>query len=373
MTKPILPPATLGIVGGGQLGQMMALAAKPMGYRVVVLDPQINAPAAQIADQQLVANYDDESALRNLADIADVITYEFENVSQEALANAVPAKQLPQGTQLLHITANRLREKTFIADLGLPVAPFAAVDNVVALDASCHKVSLPAILKTVEGGYDGHGQWDIPNQEALANLLAHWDVPVNTPMILEKQITFDRELSVMVARDISGEIRTWPVTVNEHQNHILHVSAAPASLSDKIADEIAHIAKTLANALNLVGVLGIEMFVAGDQVYVNELAPRPHNSGHFTIEATNVSQFEGHVRSVLGLPIPEIKQWAPAMMLNLLGDDINRARRELVDHPEWHIHDYGKDEVKPGRKMGHITVTGLREMKALRAWGHQKG
>ncbi len=186
MTKQILPPATIGIVGGGQLGQMLALAAKPMGYRVIVLDPQVDAPAALVADQQIVANYDDVSALRNLANQADVVTYEFENVNQTALQATVPAEKLPQGVALLNITANRLREKQFVAALGLPVAPFAAVDNLVELDARCHEVSLPAILKTATGGYDGHGQWDIPNTDALANLLAHWQQPTDITLVLEK-------------------------------------------------------------------------------------------------------------------------------------------------------------------------------------------
>jgi len=371
MIKQIMPPATIGIVGGGQLGQMMAQAAKPMGYKIIILDPQVDAPAANMADQHIVASYDDRSALRNLAELVDVVTYEFENVDRQALAETIPAEKLPQGTQLLEITANRLREKQFVASLGLPVVPFAPINNLAAIDESCHAVTLPAILKTTEGGYDGHGQWDIADQEALANLVAHWDLPVNMPLILEKRLQFDRELSVMVTRDALGSVRTWPVTVNEHQHHILRVSAAPATLSDKIAQSIDKIAHTLADALNLVGVLGIEMFVAGDQVYVNELAPRPHNSGHLTIEATNISQFEGHIRSVTGMPIPVIQQYAPAMMLNLLGDDLTRARQDFINHPEWHFHDYGKTQIKPNRKMGHITVTGLVEMKALREWGNQ--
>ncbi|MDR3190970.1 MAG: 5-(carboxyamino)imidazole ribonucleotide synthase [Lactobacillaceae bacterium] len=375
MNKIILPPATIGIVGGGQLGRMIALAAKPMGYRVGVLDPTPDCPAGQIADFQITAGYDDEAALLNLARQSDVLTYEFENVDLNTLQEASKITALPQGTDLLHITKNRLREKQFLADNGIPVTTFAEVESVVSLDAKVAEVGCPAILKTAEGGYDGHGQWDIDSQETLSALIARWPVPENVQLILEKQISFDRELSVMVTRDGLDQVHVWPVAENVHANHILKTTHAPANISATLKAEIFQIATQIAEHLDLRGVLGVEMFVAGDAVYVNELAPRPHNSGHYTIEGTNVSQFEGHVRSICGLPIDEIKAVDTALMLNLLGDELTQARQDLVNQPAWHFHDYGKADIKRDRKMGHITAVGKKSIQALLNWSknHEQG
>lgn len=369
MSKVILPPATIGIVGGGQLGRMIALAAKPMGYRVGVLNPTPDSPAGQVADFQITADYDDEAAILELARRADVLTYEFENVDLTTLAHASQITELPQGTDLLYITKNRLREKQFLADHGIPVARFAEVQSVVELDAKvAEEVPSPAILKTAEGGYDGHGQWDIPNTDALNTLISHWPVAETVPLILEQQIDFDREVSVMVTRDGFNEVRIWPVAENVHQHHILKTTLAPAQVSPLLQAKITRIATDIAEALNLRGVLGVEMFVAGDDVYVNELAPRPHNSGHYTIEGSNISQFEAHVRSIVGLPIAEIETVDQALMLNLLGDELTQAREELLAHPEWHFHDYGKLDIKRNRKMGHITVVGATAIGQLETW-----
>lgn len=373
MTKPILPPATIGIIGGGQLGQMMALAAKPMGYRVIVLDPTPNAPAGQVADEQVIASYNDAAALTDLARRVDVLTYEFENVDLATLETLGTLTPLPQGTELLATTKNRLSEKRFLQSLNLPVTEFAEVKNVADLDAAVQQVKLPAILKTVEGGYDGHGQWDIPDREALAELVAHWDNDIEETLILEHRIDFDYEVSVMVTTDGTDITRVWPMTVNEHHKHILRSSLADGQQSTHLQATVTDIAQKIAQAFNLKGVLGIEMFVKGDAIYINELAPRPHNSGHYSIEGTNVSQFEGHIRSITGLPIPEITLAAPSMMLNLLGETLIKAREALVDHPEWHFHDYGKADIKPLRKMGHITVTGTEAINALKAWGMSNG
>lgn len=371
MIKPILPPATIGIIGGGQLGQMMALAAKPMGYRVIVLDPNEQAPAAQVADDHIIADYDNQMAMNQLATLADVVTYEFENVDRQALMQIESLTEVPQSTRLLELTSDRIKEKQFIQDLGLPVAPFEQIDNVMALNRGCETIGLPAILKTITGGYDGHGQWDISNQADLDHLILNWLATLEQPLILEKKLSFERELSIMVTRDGQNNIHTWPIAENVHENHVLKWSSAPANVSDSLETKIKNIAHTLAEALNLRGMLGIELFVQGDEVYVNELAPRPHNSGHYTIEGTNVSQFEGHIRSVTGLSIAPIEVIEPALMLNLLGDEMTRARHDLPVQVDWHFHDYGKQDIKAGRKMGHITVLGTPAIAALRDWGNQ--
>ncbi|MCM0583396.1 5-(carboxyamino)imidazole ribonucleotide synthase [Weissella diestrammenae] len=373
MNKVILPPATIGIVGGGQLGQMLALSAKAMGYRIIVLDPTANAPAVQVADEAIIAAYTDESALLQLAEQSDVLTYEFENISLTTLQLASKRAALPQGTKMLALTKNRLREKDFLSQHAIPVANYEAINSPEALKEAVKQIKLPAILKTAEGGYDGHGQWDIGDLDDLAQLLEHWPVTDNQELILEEKINFNRELSVMVTMDGTAAVRTWPIVENEHVNHVLNETRAPAVLSLALESQIQTIATSIAQALNLRGVLGIEMFVQGETVYVNELAPRPHNSGHYSIEATNISQFEGHIRSIVGLAIPPIKLLAPSLMHNLLGTTLLTARQDFIHHPEWHFHDYGKADIKAGRKMGHITVLGNEDVQQLHEWGQQHG
>lgn len=361
-SNPVLPPAMIGIIGGGQLGQMMTLAAKAMGYKVCVLDPTVNAPAGQVADSQIVAEYDDERALQQLADKADVLTYEFENVDQVTLEKVSAPEQLPQGTELLKITSHRIHEKDFCRQHALPVTPYLSVDTIDDLKNAVQQLGQPGLLKTVEGGYDGHGQFDINTQtdwDAVEHELpkARW--------IYELKQSFVKELSVMVTRDSHGNVQTFPVSENLHQHHILHTSIVPARISHEVAQRAKQIATKTATALKLRGVLGIELFESGSgELLINELAPRPHNSGHYSIEACNISQFEAHIRSVCGLSVPTIRQFEPAVMVNLLGDKLVEARQRWADHPEWHLHDYGKAETRPGRKMGHITVTGP-ELEAL--------
>lgn len=354
MSEPILPPATIGIVGGGQLGRMLAQAAKAMGYTVGVLDPTPQCPAGQVADFQLQADYTDQAALTALAKRADVLTYEFENVDLTALAKVSQNAALPQGTELLAITRDRIREKTFLREHGIPTADFAAVPDEAALTAAIHEVGVPAILKTTTGGYDGHGQQDINGESdlpAARRLLA------KGPCILEARVAFDRELSLMVTRDGNDAVRCFPVVENHHQHHILHTTIAPAPhLSKPARYQIDALAAKIAKALALRGVLGIELFEGKDGVLVNELAPRPHNSGHYSIEACNFSQFQAHILSICGLPLPPIRLQEPAVMRNLLGAELAQAERAWPRHPEWHVHDYGKAEARPGRKMGHLTV-----------------
>jgi 5-(carboxyamino)imidazole ribonucleotide synthase len=373
MSNVILPPATIGIVGGGQLGRMMALAAKPMGYRVVVLDPMPQSPAGQVADEQIIAPYNDRAALQHLAHTADVATYEFENVDRDGLASILDQVAIPQGLELLAITSNRLREKTFIRDNGVLVTNFAQVTTADSLDNALEDIGYPAILKTVSGGYDGHGQWDIDSPKDVQALQRQWPGQADSVFILEKRLQFNREISIMVTRDAQGNVHTWPVSENVHANHILKTSYAPAQLSEQLNQQVHDLAEKIANGLSLRGVLGIELFVAEDTVYVNELAPRPHNSGHYTIEGTNISQFEGHIRSIVGLPIPEIVQPQPALMMNLLGNELQQARDDWAQQTDWHLHDYGKASMKRDRKMGHITVVGEHAITRLQEWGQAHG
>ncbi|OBS44410.1 5-(carboxyamino)imidazole ribonucleotide synthase [Lactiplantibacillus plantarum] len=368
--EALLPPATIGIVGGGQLGQMMTLSAKAMGYRVGVLDPTPKAPAAQVADFQIVAAYDDQAALLDLARRSDVLTYEFENVDENALIAAQAYAKLPQGTALLHITGDRLNEKQFLHDHGIPVTSFAPVTDLQSLNYALNRVGTPAILKTAAGGYDGHGQTDLDTAvvtKAASALLTQ-------PCILEARQKFRTEVSMMVTRSAAGVVTTFPLVENQHQHHILHTTIAPANVQPSVHSAARKIAVSIAESLELRGVLGIEFFILPDDtLLVNELAPRPHNSGHYTIEACNISQFEAHIRSICGLPIPAITQTSPAVMRNLLGDDLTVARQQLVEHPEWHFHDYGKAAIKPQRKMGHVTVLNHDIDAALASLANLKG
>ncbi|KRM05915.1 5-(carboxyamino)imidazole ribonucleotide synthase [Lentilactobacillus farraginis] len=369
--KQILPPATIGIVGGGQLGQMMALIAKSMGYKVGILDPTPQAPAGQVADFQIVAEYDDVDSLMKLADKSDVLTYEFENVDEQALLKAKKVAELPQGVELLHITGERLNEKSFLKDAGIPVTEFAAVTDAASMNAAVEKVGYPAILKTVSGGYDGHGQIDINNPRDVKQAA---ELYTKAQCILEARQEFIAEASVMVTRDVNGQVITFPLVENRHKNHILHTTIAPGRFSKTIHQKAHDYAEIIANKLDLYGVLGIELFVIDDQdLMVNELAPRPHNSGHYTIEACNISQFEAHIRSICGLPIPQITQKEPAVMRNLLGEDLTLARNLLKEHSEWHFHDYGKAEIRPQRKMGHVTVLGNDIDQLLKSTDMLKG
>lgn len=355
--KTILPPATIGIIGAGQLGQMMALSAKYMGYKVGVMDPTPDAPAAQVADFQIVAQYDDVEALTKLAKRSDVLTYEFENVDQDALAKVSKYTYVPQGTRELTITSHRMREKNFIRSLGIPTTNYMQVNTPDDLEKAAHKIGMPGILKTCEGGYDGHGQFDINNEDDVKEQSKKLDG--KRDWIFEQRQNFKCEAAIMVARDRSGKIVTFPLTENHHQHHILHTSIIPARVSPAVHAEAKKIAFKIADGLHLRGVLGIEFFVMPDgKLLVNETAPRPHNSGHFSIEACNISQFTAHILSICGLPIPDVIQYQKAVMVNLLGDNLTKARKLLVKHPEWHYHDYGKAEIRFRRKMGHITVMG---------------
>ena len=371
LTKPLMPGATIGIVGGGQLGRMMTMSAKEMGFRVGVLDPAEDCPTAQVADWHIVADYDDILALEEMAKRSDVITYEFENVSVEALNAVLPLCDIPQGTDLLAITQDRLLEKSFLESNNIVIAPYATITNPTDIQEAIESIGYPCVLKTTRGGYDGKGQFVLKGTQDLAasmNLLREGTCE------LEAWIPFEREISVMVAGN-GKEYVTFPVVENVHRNNILHETIAPARISSDVAGEVERIAKLIAGALNLRGVLAIEMFLTETgSIYVNELAPRPHNSGHYSIEACSMSQFDAHIRGVCGWPLGQANLLSNAIMVNVLGEHIEKSYDFIDKKADWHFHYYGKAEAKTGRKMGHITMltddleATLAEITATKIW-----
>jgi 5-(carboxyamino)imidazole ribonucleotide synthase len=354
LTKPILPGQTIGIVGGGQLGRMMAIAAKQMGFRIGVLDPTEDCPAAQVADWQIVSDYDDTPALLKLAQKSDVLTYEFENVDVEALNNISQTVSIPQGTDLLAITQDRLLEKAFLEENNIMIAPFATITHATDIQDSLDDVGFPCVLKTTRGGYDGKGQYVI---YSMADIVPAMNLLRQGTCVLEAWIPFEKEISVLVSGNGQGETTVFPVVENIHRNNILHETIAPARIDEEVITEVHRIAKKIAEAINLAGTLCVEMFLTKEgSIYVNELAPRPHNSGHYTIEACSMDQFEAHIRGICGWPLDEVELLSPAVMVNVLGDEFYETQALISDKPHWHYHYYGKAEVKYGRKMGHITI-----------------
>ncbi|MCY9376132.1 5-(carboxyamino)imidazole ribonucleotide synthase [Bacillus sp. T17B1] len=354
MSKQIIyPGAVIGMIGGGQLGKMMAVSAKQMGYKVAVIDPVKDSPCGQVADIEITAHYNDREAIRKLADVSDIITYEFENIDYDALHWLKGHAYLPQGSELLLITQNRETEKKAIQAAGCAVAPYSIVKTDDELKQAVQELGLPAVLKTCRGGYDGKGQFVIKEEaqiEHAAALLEHGIC------ILESWVSFKMELSVIVVRSINGEISTFPAAENIHHNNILFQSIVPVRVEEGIQKKAADLAVKLADELNLVGPLAVEMFLTEDgELLVNELAPRPHNSGHYTLDLCETSQFEQHIRAVCGLPLGKTDLLKPGMMVNLLGDEVKLVEEEPELLKEAKLYIYGKHEIKKGRKMGHIT------------------
>ncbi|MCY7976549.1 5-(carboxyamino)imidazole ribonucleotide synthase [Bacillus inaquosorum] len=349
----IYPGAVIGIIGGGQLGKMMAVSAKQMGYKVAVVDPVKDSPCGQVADVEITAHYNDREAIRKLAEISDIITYEFENIDYDALYWLKDHAYLPQGSELLLITQNRETEKKAIQAAGCEVAPYSIVKTKDELKQAVQELGLPAVLKTCRGGYDGKGQFVIKEEaqiEQAAALLEHGTC------ILESWVSFEMELSVIVVRSVNGEISTFPAAENIHHNNILFQSIVPARVEEGIQKKAAELAVKLAEELNLVGPLAVEMFLTEDgELLVNELAPRPHNSGHYTLDLCETSQFEQHIRAICGLPLGKTDLLKPGMMVNLLGDEVKLVEEEPELLKEAKLYIYGKHEIKKGRKMGHIT------------------
>ena len=358
--KPILPPSTIGVFGSGQLGRMLALAAKAMGYRIHTFSPERDSPTGQVADREVAAAYDDVDAVRDFVRHVDVVTFEFENVpahvAEIATAEGVPVRP---GGHVLHTAQNRLREKRFFAEAGLPVTPFAAVHTRADLTAAVAQLGVPAVLKTAAFGYDGKGQVKLERGDA-AELDAAWTAVAAQPAILEAFVPFTHEVSVVAARGVDGSFANYGVMENIHVDHILDLSIVPARVPLAVAAKAAALAEELMDALDVVGVLCVEYFVtaAGD-VLINEIAPRPHNSGHLTINAAITSQFEQQARAVCGLPLGCTDYLRPAVMANLLGDlweDGAPNWAAALALPGVKLHLYGKHTPRPGRKMGHLTA-----------------
>lgn len=353
-----LPGSTIGMLGGGQLGRMATFKAKQMGYNVVTLDPAPHSPCGQVADAQLLANYTDHLSLVELSQRCDVITYEFENVPSESVEVIVShGKSVFPAAPVLNATQNRVREKTFVQTAGLNVADFLGVSDRADLERAINEIGFPAVLKTTSGGYDGKGQFVL---HTAAKAFQAFEASQGAALIWERMIPFTMELSVICARNQAGEVVTYPPAENIHVNNILDVSIAPARVSAEVQAEAQRVAREVAIAFDLIGVCGVEMFLLPDDtILVNEIAPRPHNSGHHTIESTVCSQFEQQVRAVCGLPLGSTELISPAVMVNILGDGSGNQLAgvpEALRTPNAHFHLYGKLEAKAGRKMGHLTV-----------------
>ena len=361
----IHPGATLGLLGGGQLGRMFTVAARTLGYRVTVLDPDPASPAAEFATGHLTTAYNDPASLDALARSCAAVTTEFENAPAEAL-NAIAARTIvrPSGDAVA-VAQDRAREKTFFADHGFPVGPFAAIASPAGFDAALARVKLPALLKTARFGYDGKGQARVESKADLERLFMEWK---GVPCILEEFLALEREISVILARTAEGHTAVFPVAENQHARGILDVSIAPARIAPALAAQATALAERLAAELRYVGILAVEMFVVGGRLFFNEIAPRPHNSGHYTIDACRTSQFEQQVRVLCGLPLGDPSLHTPAVMVNLLGDAWRGGEPDweaVLRHPGAHLHLYGKREVRPGRKMGHVTVCEADPQRAL--------
>ncbi|QWG19257.1 5-(carboxyamino)imidazole ribonucleotide synthase [Bradyrhizobium sediminis] len=352
------PGDTIGILGGGQLGRMLAMAAARLGLRCQVFSPDPDSPAFDVVLNATCAEYADVEALELFAGDVDVITYEFENVpAATAMVLAARRPVLP-AQKILETTQDRLIEKDFVKKLGIATADYADVCSIETLRAAIARIKLPAVIKTRRFGYDGKGQAIIREGDDVVQV---WQDLGTKSAILEAFIPFEREISVIAARSADGAVECYDVTENEHRDHILKISRAPADIPEALAAEARGIAEKIASALDYVGVLGVEMFVvqgaAGPQVLVNEIAPRVHNSGHWTLDGATISQFEQHIRAIAGWPLGKPVRHGPVTMTNLIGDDINDYERWLTV-PGATVHLYGKGPARPGRKMGHVTLVG---------------
>jgi 5-(carboxyamino)imidazole ribonucleotide synthase len=358
----------IGILGGGQLGRMLTLEAKRMGYRVVVLEPLTNSPTGQIADEQIVSAYDDLRFIGELGARTDVVTYEFENIPLVSVEALEADRRLvrPSGA-VLRITQERLLEKQFVRECGIDTVDFAAVTTSADLPAAFERIGFPAVLKTTTGGYDGKGQWLVRTAAEAAEAVA---AVKGRPLIYERFSPFDKELSIICARNAIGEIVTYPVAENEHDRGVLATTIVPARIPAAIAERVRRSAETIAAGLDIVGAFAIEFFLAGDQLLVNEIAPRVHNTGHYSLDATTISQYEAHVRAICDLPLVPPRMLVPAVvMVNILGGgngDQLGGVNDLLRDPDVALHMYGKAHAALRRKMGHFTVLGSDADDALR-------
>lgn len=351
-----LPPGSMiGILGGGQLGRMLSLAASKLGMRTHIFCPDPSSPAFEVTPHKTIAAYDDEAALAAFADAVDVITYEFENVPARTAEFLAARKPLRPGANALAISQDRLAEKSFLASKNIPVAPHRAVTTLAELEQAVDDLGLPAVLKTTRLGYDGKGQRVLRDRADAATAFAELEPK---PLVLEAFVPFEQEISVVVARNVTGEVRAFDAAENVHRHHILFTSTVPANIPPGIEKHAAMLAKVIVVALDYVGVLGVEFFVVPGErptLMVNEIAPRVHNSGHWTIDGATVSQFEQHVRAIAGWPLAKpLLLGRRVEMVNLIGAEVNETAKWLTV-PGTSVHVYGKGEARPRRKMGHVT------------------
>jgi 5-(carboxyamino)imidazole ribonucleotide synthase len=350
----LLPGSILGVLGGGQLGRMFCVAARTMGYKTVVLDPDCSSPAGLIADAHIRADYTDTAALNQLAQRCDAVTTEFENVPAQSLRYLLARTEVYPSAHAVEIAQNRVIEKNFAKQAGLQAAPFAAIESLQDLQAAVQTIGLPCILKTATLGYDGKGQFVI---ESMQQAIDAFNALAGVQCVLEKKLDLKLEISVLLARNADGVVRCYPPAENEHRNGVLHKSIVPARISADLGSEAQHKALLLADALDYVGVLAVEFFITqADQLIFNEMAPRPHNSGHYTKDAAVTSQFEQQVRVMCGFLPGDTRLTSPVVMVNLLGDLWRPDWRLLFNQPAAKLHLYGKEEARPGRKMGHYNV-----------------
>ncbi|HEX7971041.1 MAG TPA: 5-(carboxyamino)imidazole ribonucleotide synthase [Thiobacillus sp.] len=363
---PILPGATLGILGGGQLGRMFTIAARTMGYKVMVLDPDFASPAGQMADVHLQADYTDHGALRQLGEACAAVTTEFENVPAASLIELASHCRVSPGAEAVAIVQDRSHEKSWLATHGFATAPFALVYNEGDLDAALADIGTPALLKVARFGYDGKGQARI---NAPADAHAAFREFGGQPCVLEGFVKLECEVSVVLARSDAGECVLFPVAENRHVNGILDVSIVPARVPEALAEQAREMARAVADRLGYVGVMAVEFFAAGGQLIVNEIAPRPHNSGHYTLDACVTDQFEQQVRALAGLPLGDTRLLSPVAMVNILGDRWHNGGPHwdaLLAHSNIKLHLYGKETARPGRKMGHFNVLDADPEAALK-------
>lgn len=371
MKSILLPGSTIGMLGGGQLGRMFAFAAKRMGYRVVTLDRTPHSPCGQVCDEQIVGDLDNQDALLELAQKSDIVTYEFEHIDVRCVETLEENEKIVRpSSHVLKITQNRLLEKEFIVHAGVQVADFQKVESMTELDTAISKIGFPAVLKTVHGGYDGKGQFVVKDR---IHALKAFNQTKSHSLIWERKIPFVKELSVMCVRDLDGNVASYPVAENIHIDNILDTTIVPARVSKKVEKNAKGIAETIAVHLDIVGTFCVEMFLLENGgILVNEIAPRPHNSGHYTIDACATSQFEQQLRAITGLPLGSTELYSNGVMVNILGD--GKGNRligvdKILADPRIRFHLYGKSEAKAKRKMGHFTVLAKDVEEALEVAG----
>ncbi|WP_242985472.1 5-(carboxyamino)imidazole ribonucleotide synthase [Vallitalea okinawensis] len=369
--KPCLTKQRLGIIGGGQLGKMMILDAKKLGIKVTILDPVMNCPAHSIADEHIVKSFDDEEAVKVLVETCDVVTYEFEHIAVDQLM-LLEQKGYPiyPAPSILKTIQDKYVQKSFLSKKGFPISQFYSIDNINSIYEVAKKVGYPLMLKACTGGYDGKGNALIKDEDHVLEAYKQLGSG-QIQLYAEEFVAFEKEISVIVCRSRNDESTVFPICENYHQDNILHETIVPAGISEAIEKEASKIAKAVIKAFDGIGIFCIEMFLTkGNQILINEIAPRPHNSGHFSIEGCYTSQFEQLVRAVLGLPLGDVSLIEPTVMVNLIGEEEGEACYEGLDQvlrmPKVNVHIYGKEEVKAGRKMGHITALGNTKEEARR-------